>query len=563
MVSLRTESPLRPYVLEVYINLNTFCLILIKVNMKSFSFKLILAVIVPCITLVKAIDSVKSWNHLAISAHGRYLSRTVTKEPFFWQGDTAWEIFHRLNKTDVDLYLRDRADKGFNVIQAVIIPELNGTTHPNYYGYLPIENSDPTKPIEEYFQNVDYVVERAAELGIITALVPTWGRYVNCGWRGPPIIFNDQNARDFGRYIGNRYPGLPKLVGADSNGDWACNVQEAQEKYEENTNQDPFALLSEVFDTRSVWANMIDGLRESESNHGYDLFVTFHPTNSYLNISRLPLPYGSNYINSTFGQLSMNAVQSGHAIPSESTIKNKAVVGWDSRLNYENIEAMRDLFLDGPVIDLENHYEGANVGFESDKSFWNSSHVRHGLYNGFFAGACGITYGAHSIWQFYDTHSNLNNDNLYIEPQNELSKNSSWRSDLNFEGASQVTYLQNLFKNLPSDVYYSLEPDRTFIRSINNDEDILNYEGNRRISGLRSNNYYWIYIGYGDGFKLDLSSYSQDSSVSAKWYNPRDGKFNTEDEIKYTINDETKVKSIYPPTFGTIDDDFVLVVKVD
>ena len=52
-------------------------------------------------------------------------------KPFFYLGDTAWELFHRLNREDADRYLRDRAARGFTVIQAVAIAELDGHTDPN------------------------------------------------------------------------------------------------------------------------------------------------------------------------------------------------------------------------------------------------------------------------------------------------------------------------------------------------------------------------------------------------------------------------------------------------
>ena len=31
------------------------------------------------------------------------------KTPFFFLGDTAWELFHRTTREDADKYLRDRA----------------------------------------------------------------------------------------------------------------------------------------------------------------------------------------------------------------------------------------------------------------------------------------------------------------------------------------------------------------------------------------------------------------------------------------------------------------------
>ena len=41
-------------------------------------------------------------------------------------GDTAWELFHRLNREDAMMYLENRADKVFTVIKAVVLAELDG-----------------------------------------------------------------------------------------------------------------------------------------------------------------------------------------------------------------------------------------------------------------------------------------------------------------------------------------------------------------------------------------------------------------------------------------------------
>ena len=40
--------------------------------------------------------------------------------PFFWLGDTAWLLFSRLNDDEIEVYLRNRAAKGFTVIQATL-----------------------------------------------------------------------------------------------------------------------------------------------------------------------------------------------------------------------------------------------------------------------------------------------------------------------------------------------------------------------------------------------------------------------------------------------------------
>ena len=33
--------------------------------------------------------------------------------PFFYLGDTAWELFHRLNREEAERYLKNRASQGF------------------------------------------------------------------------------------------------------------------------------------------------------------------------------------------------------------------------------------------------------------------------------------------------------------------------------------------------------------------------------------------------------------------------------------------------------------------
>jgi hypothetical protein len=55
---------------------------------------------------------------------GRHLVRlTAPDEPFFYLGDTAWELFHRLDDKEAAVYLRNRADKGFNSVMIVLLAE--------------------------------------------------------------------------------------------------------------------------------------------------------------------------------------------------------------------------------------------------------------------------------------------------------------------------------------------------------------------------------------------------------------------------------------------------------
>lgn len=121
---------------------------------------------------------------------------TMEGKPFFWLGDTAWELFHRLSREEADLYLKNRADKGFTVIQAVVLAELDGLHDPNAYGEIPLENDDPTKPREPYFQHVDFIIRKAEQYGLYIGLLPTWGdKIYKDSWGVGPEIFNVDNAK--------------------------------------------------------------------------------------------------------------------------------------------------------------------------------------------------------------------------------------------------------------------------------------------------------------------------------------------------------------------------------
>jgi hypothetical protein len=38
---------------------------------------------------------------------------TEDGKPFFWLGDTGWELFHKLNKADATVYFKKRHEQGF------------------------------------------------------------------------------------------------------------------------------------------------------------------------------------------------------------------------------------------------------------------------------------------------------------------------------------------------------------------------------------------------------------------------------------------------------------------
>jgi len=152
---------------------------------------------------------------LRVSENGRYLVQPDGK-PFFWLGDTAWLISQMTRREDVDLYLRTRAEQGFTVIQAGVVmgeERVGGTLRPNLYGDLAFSDgnparplvtpgSDPEKPAQyDYWDHVDYIVERAEAHGLTLGLLPLF-----VGWRGDGYNYlKPENAYDYGLFLGKRY----------------------------------------------------------------------------------------------------------------------------------------------------------------------------------------------------------------------------------------------------------------------------------------------------------------------------------------------------------------------
>jgi len=342
---------------------------------------------------------------LKVSPNKRYLVKE-NGEPFFWLGDTAWELFHRLNREEADLYLKNRADKKFTVIQAVVLAEMDGLHEPNAYGELPLENDDPTKPREAYFQHVDYIVNKAAEMGLFIGMLPTWGdKIFKDRWGTGPEIFNVDNAKIYGKWIGNRYKNKKNIVwilGGDRN----------------PRNESDIA----------IWKSMAAGILEGVG--GADkAIMTFHPQPNNLEDG------GSSKWFHNDAWLDFNMFQTGHC--RENNI-------WDRIQVAYNRQPVK------PVVDGETLYEDHPVCFNAkDLGTSNAYDIRKHAYIDVFAGAFGHTYGCHDIWQF-----NAPNRTPVNGPH------FSWYVAMDLPGASQMRYLRQLIESRPM---LDRIPDQTLI----------------------------------------------------------------------------------------------------
>jgi hypothetical protein len=307
--------------------------------------------------------------------------------PFFYLGDTAWELFHRLDRAETEHYLQDRAAKGFTVIQAVALAEFDGLSEPNRYGHTPLHENDPARPNEEYFAHVDWVVGRAAEIGLYIGLLPTWGDKWHQRWGIGPVIFTRENAGIYGEWLGRRYrdSSVIWILGGD-------RVPEAPEHVE-------------------VIRAMAEGVRRGDGGRH---LVTFHPMGQHSS--------GAYFHNEKW--LDFNMLQSGHT---------------RDRDNYRSVAEDYARTPAKPCMDAEPGYEDHPIAFKAENGYLDSDDVRKFAYWALMAGACGHTYGCHDIWQFLDPERH--------PPVTAAC--TAWREALDLPGARQMGYVRQLALSRP------------------------------------------------------------------------------------------------------------------
>lgn len=324
---------------------------------------------------------------LKVSENRRHLV-TEDGRPFFWLGDTAWELFHRLDRRDAESYLKLRAQQRFTVIQAVALAELDGLGDPNANGDKPLSGNDPLKPNEKYFAHVDTVVKKANELGLYIAFLPTWGDKWNKKWGTGPEIFTPQNAEKYGEWLGQRYKdaGLVWVLGGDR-------------PVESDKHKD-------------ILRAMARGLRRGD---GGAHLITFHPTGGQ----------GSAQVFHGEDWLDFNMRQNGHQL--EFTGR------------YDQTKADYDRSPVKPVLDAEPVYEDHPVAFDQKKHGHSvAADVRRPLYWNLFEGAFGHTYGHHSVWQMWSPSKKPVNDPLM-----------PWEEAIHQPGAAQMQHGRALMESRP------------------------------------------------------------------------------------------------------------------
>ncbi|MDH5251134.1 MAG: DUF4038 domain-containing protein, partial [Cyclobacteriaceae bacterium] len=349
---------------------------------------------------------------IKVAPNNRFLETTDGK-PFFWLGDTDWELFHRMTREEAEELINIRSGQGFNVLQAVALAEFNGVREPNRYGDFPLNNEDPTQLLVtpgnnpanayeyDYWDHVDFIINKAAEKGMYIGLLPTWGDKVTQQWGEGPVIFNEKNAEVYGSILANRYSknwNIIWILGGDRPAVYKRKVNGVEKEGNDV----------------AIWRSMATGI---ESVLGKGTFITYHPSGGEFRTT--------NYIHNE-AWLDMNAFQSGHG--------SRESDPW--RWVKEDLAIQPQK----PTLDMEPCYEDHPVNpwdgkWTRQRGYFTAYDVRARIYRGVFAGACGVTYGHHQIWQFLNTE-------LY-PPINPGDTIIGWKKAVHAEGANEMQYLKN------------------------------------------------------------------------------------------------------------------------
>ncbi len=195
---------------------------------------------------------------------------------------------------------------------------------------------------------MDYVVDKANDLGLWVGFLPTWGRW----WHDDNPVFNADNAEAYGEFVGERYKDKKVIwiLGGDR------NIDSDEQK--------------------EMILRMAEGIeRGNEGRH----LMTYHPTGGR----------GSSQWFHGDEWLDFNMRQNGHITEYTNT--------YSKTYDDYNKSPVK------PVIDGEPLYEDHPIAFRaSDYGHSVAADVRRMLYWDLFDGAFGHTYGHHSVWQMYD-----------------------------------------------------------------------------------------------------------------------------------------------------------------
>ena len=485
--------------------------------MKRIVFSFALSMLVMA-TAVADAQTDAPWENgrLEVAPNGRFLRHDNSGKHFLYLADTPWSLFERLDRREAELYLKDAAAKGFTAIQAVAVWNLSRSG--NAYGDGPLgltdgrydpskiittPGSDPSDPAEyDYWDHVDFIIEKAEENGLYVALLPTWGKYVSgtttYAFNMSSNIFTAANARTYGEFLGRRYGSRPNVI-------WVLGGDRS--------------AVYPNGDFRPVWRNMAEGIGRGvtgerlewhEPHRAWDeLLMTYHP-------QRRDYPGSSTWFHDD-PWLDFNGIETEHY-----DVTSKVETDWA-------------LSPPKPTAVLEGRYED-----EPDVHgavTWDVFRQRYQAYHALLSGSMGYTYGHRTIWQL-------------------TTGEDSWRSHLNDPGRISMKFVRTLFEGLSNRQLLNRLPDNSLL-----DGDIGSARDRDLLVAMRDDQgtFALVYSTNGRDIRLNLAKLAT-GTADASWFNPRTGRMQRFGEVSTGIG--APIAVFHPPGTTAAGNDWVLKLVV-
>jgi hypothetical protein len=236
-------------------------------------------------------------------------------------------------------------------------------------------------------------------------------------------------------------------------------------------------------DWRPIWREFAAGIAEGTETSPV---ILYHPQ-------------GGEYRTSKYlaGEvwLFINGMQSGHG-------------GGHDQPNWEWVAEDYALSPAKPTLDLEPNYEDSPYNpwprWNPATGYFTDHDVRKQTYRSVFAGACGVTYGNHCVWQFAGPR---------YEPIN--FPNHDWVAALYRPGGADMIFLRKLVESRP---FFSRIPDQSLIGG-DSGKGGVHLQATRDREGT----YAFVYFPLNDmTANIDVGKLDA-KKIRAWWYDPRTG----------------------------------------
>ncbi|MDB5327594.1 MAG: putative endoglucanase [Phycisphaerales bacterium] len=391
--------------------------------------------------------------------------------PFFWLGDTAWEIATRMrldaesaDGRGVEWYLSTRAAQGFNVIQMPLITPLGWIAGRNVQGdsICRCDGFSADRLNDPFLKRFDSILDAATACGLFVAVLPAWAENVANG------SIDVVNAGQYGAILGRRYGHRLNVIW-NLGGDYLPTGVE------------------------HVWDAMARGILAGAGPDARPLF-TYHPKG-----------HQSSSAYALGDWMSFDSVQSSHTDP-----KNEGPTATpEFNAHFDLIARDYARIPHRPTINTEPPYEDITLDLvkENDAPRLSLYDLRLAAYWSVLGGAAGHTYGHNSLWQAWDPADGF-------VPQ--FGARNAWQDVLEAPGVRELHVLRALVLSRP------------LAGRVRDDAMIENFDTLRtgrtaaQAVACRGEDYALLYSGNGSPLSVRMGRI-RGREIAAWWFDPTSG----------------------------------------